>query len=177
MPTCIGANRAEVSAEGAEVEVQDQNRQGEVRTTRLCARCEARAPRPPLHAEQLPGVEGVGRGGAVAGAPHGFARCYCVFLPSPTAQKGCLLKLRSASAAFVLQHFARGGRWLDLLFSSPRPFQGNAFCSGPALPPPSLLPACSSSSRQPRARRRACRRSQPRPPPRARPREKRCGRT
>jgi hypothetical protein len=76
---------------------------------------------------------------------------------------------------------ARGGRWLDLLFSSPRPFPGSAFCSGrtfyraPALPPPSLLPEC-SSSRQPRARRRACRHSRP-PPPRARPREKRCGRT
>eukprot|EP01046_Picozoa_sp_COSAG06_P019843 COSAG06_NODE_1429_length_9481_cov_30.750986_5_plen_269_part_00 len=206
---------------------KDQNRdKGEVRT-RLCARCGARAPRPPLHTEQLPGVEGVGEGGAVAGAPRRFARCYCVFLPRPAAQKAVcsffrrLLLARRAAIAWRaltriaglhplrISPYARAAGSRDatvfsvthqyqyqylfcsicpwrpvqpdwIYFFRPRaPFRGgNAFCSGaptaPALPPPSLPPACSRSSRQPRARRRACRRSRPL---RARPRENRCGRT
>jgi hypothetical protein len=88
----------------------------------------ARAPRPPLHTQQLPGVEGVGEGGAVAGAPHRFARCYCVFLPSPAAQR------LSAQAAFAGCSFccslAPGGRLTGSTFFVPSPFQGNAFCSG-----------------------------------------------
>jgi hypothetical protein len=108
---------------------KDQNRdKGEVRT-RLCARCGARAPRPRVHAEQLPGGEGVGRGGPVAGAPHRFARCYCVFLPRPAAQKAVCSFFRR-----LLLLFCSICPWrptsAGLLFSSPRPFQGKAFCSG-----------------------------------------------
>eukprot|EP01046_Picozoa_sp_COSAG06_P083070 COSAG06_NODE_30011_length_546_cov_1.241611_1_plen_135_part_01 len=60
----------------------------------------------------------------MAGAPHRFARCYCVFFAEASGTKGCLLKLLSAGDAFVLSLCPWRPISLDLLFSSPRPFQG-----------------------------------------------------